>query len=117
MSFPGILGERATGLASRPAGATRVDGSPVAICRLKRVASDLRGDISDRLPVIPAEKNGKRIACIGAGPASLTVANDLMPLGYSVTIFEQFDKPGGLMRSNIPSFRLPEERARRRDPA
>ena len=58
---------------------------------------------------IPIEKNGKRVACIGAGPASLTVANDLMPIGYEVTIFEQYDKPGGLMRSNIPSFRLPEE--------
>ena len=59
--------------------------------------------------MIPSEKNGKRVACIGAGPSSLTVANDLMPLGYEVTIFEQYDKPGGLMRSNIPSFRLPEE--------
>src|ERR1019366_1575401 len=86
----------------------RVDGKPVAICRLKRVASDLRDeDISMLLPKIPTEKNGKRIACIGAGPASLTVANDLMPLGYEVTIFEAMDKPGGLMRSNIPSFRLP----------
>jgi NADPH-dependent glutamate synthase beta subunit-like oxidoreductase/ferredoxin len=81
----------------------------VAICRLKRVAADHKGDISGRLPSIPAEKNGKRIACIGAGPASLTVANDLMPLGYEVTIFEQHDKPGGLMRTNIPAFRLPEE--------
>jgi NADPH-dependent glutamate synthase beta subunit-like oxidoreductase/ferredoxin len=86
-----------------------VDGDPVAICRLKRVAADHKGDISARLPAIPSEKNGKRIACIGAGPASLTVANDLMPLGYEVTIFERHDKPGGLMRTNIPSFRLPEE--------
>ena len=60
------------------------------------------------LPKIPAKKNGKRIALVGCGPASLTVCNDLMPLGYSATIFEKFDKPGGLMRSNIPSFRLPE---------
>ena len=82
---------------------------PVAICRLKRVAADLRGDIADLLPRIPAKKNGKRVACIGAGPASLTVANDLMPHGYSVTIFEKYDKPGGLMRTNIPSFRLPEQ--------
>jgi NADPH-dependent glutamate synthase beta subunit-like oxidoreductase len=82
---------------------------PVAICRLKRVAADLRGDISDRLPRAPKVKNGKRVACIGAGPASLTVANDLMPHGYSVTIFEKYDKPGGLMRTNIPSFRLPEQ--------
>ena len=60
------------------------------------------------LPKAPARKNGKRIACIGAGPASLTVANDLMPLGYEVTIFEKWHTPGGLMRTNIPSFRLPE---------
>jgi NADPH-dependent glutamate synthase beta subunit-like oxidoreductase len=82
---------------------------PVAICRLKRVAADHRDDITDRLPRIPGVKNGKRVACIGAGPASLTVANDLMPHGYSVTIFEKYDKPGGLMRTNIPSFRLPEQ--------
>src|SRR5262249_29938192 len=85
----------------------RLDGKPVAICRLKRVAADHRGEFADRLPKIPAKKNGKRIACIGAGPATLTVANDLMPLGYDVTIFEKHDKPGGLMRTNIPSFRLP----------
>ena len=82
---------------------------PVAICRLKRVAADRRGDISALLPRAPQVKNGKRVACIGAGPASLTVANDLMPHGYAVTIFEKFDKPGGLMRTNIPSFRLPEQ--------
>ena len=83
--------------------------TPVAICRLKRVASDHKGDISERLPKAPAVKNGKRIACIGAGPSSLTVANDLMPQGYSITILERYDKPGGLMRTNIPSFRLPEQ--------
>jgi NADPH-dependent glutamate synthase beta subunit-like oxidoreductase/ferredoxin len=81
---------------------------PVAICRLKRVAADLKGEISHLLPKIPKQSNGKRIALIGAGPASLTVANDLRPLGYEVTLFEKLDKPGGLMRSNIPSFRLPE---------
>jgi formate dehydrogenase (NADP+) beta subunit len=107
--FPGILGRTCDRPCEPACRRDRVDGAPVAICRLKRVASDLRGDISDRLPKIPSEKNGKRIACIGAGPSSLTVANDLMPLGYEVTIFEQYDKPGGLMRSNIPSFRLPEE--------
>jgi NADPH-dependent glutamate synthase beta subunit-like oxidoreductase/ferredoxin len=85
-----------------------VDGSPVAICRLKRVAADLKNDISDRLPAIPTQKNGKRVACVGAGPASLTVANDLMPLGYEIVMFEQYDRPGGLMRTNIPEFRLPE---------
>jgi NADPH-dependent glutamate synthase beta subunit-like oxidoreductase/ferredoxin len=107
--FPGILGRTCDRPCEPACRRERVDGSPVAICRLKRVASDLRGDITDRLPEIPSVKNGKRVACIGAGPASLTVANDLMPLGYDVVIFEQFDKPGGLMRSNIPSFRLPEE--------
>jgi NADPH-dependent glutamate synthase beta subunit-like oxidoreductase/ferredoxin len=81
----------------------------VAICRLKRVAADLKGEIEHLLPRIPEQKNGRRIACIGAGPASLTVANDLMPLGYDVTIFEKLNKPGGLMRSNIPAFRLPEK--------
>jgi formate dehydrogenase (NADP+) beta subunit len=84
------------------------DHKPVAICRLKRVAADLRGDISHLLPKIPKQPSGKRIALIGAGPASLTVANDLRPLGYQVTLFEKQDKPGGLMRTNIPSFRLPE---------
>ncbi len=107
--FPGVLGRTCDRPCEPACRRDRVDGSPVAICRLKRVASDLKGDIGDRLPAIPQVKNGKRVACIGAGPSSLTVANDLMPIGYSVTIFEQFDKPGGLMRSNIPSFRLPEE--------
>ncbi len=105
--FPGILGRTCDRPCEPACRRDRVDGKPVAICRLKRVAADMRDDISDRLPSIPIEKNGKRIACIGAGPASLTVANDLMPLGYNVTIFEAMDQPGGLMRSNIPSFRLP----------
>jgi formate dehydrogenase beta subunit len=107
--FPGILGRTCDRPCEPACRRERVDGDPVAICRLKRVASDLKGDIKDRLPSIPEVKNGKRVACVGAGPASLTVANDLMPLGYEVTIFEKYDKPGGLMRSNIPSFRLPEE--------
>jgi NADPH-dependent glutamate synthase beta subunit-like oxidoreductase/ferredoxin len=106
--FPGILGRTCDRPCEPACRRDRVDGKPVAICRLKRVASDLRDeDISMLLPKIPTKKNGKRIACIGAGPASLTVANDLMPLGFEVTIFEAMDKPGGLMRSNIPSFRLP----------
>ncbi len=106
--FPAILGRTCDRPCEPACRRRRVDGKPVAICRLKRVAADLRGEIADLLPRIPQKKNGKRIACIGAGPASLTVANDLMPLGYQVTIFEKQDKPGGLMRSNIPSFRLPE---------
>jgi NADPH-dependent glutamate synthase beta subunit-like oxidoreductase/ferredoxin len=105
--FPAILGRTCDRPCEPACRRDRVDGTPVAICRLKRVAADLRGDISDRLPVIPSFKNGKRIACVGAGPASLTVANDLLPLGYDVTIFEQHATPGGLMRTNIPAFRLP----------
>jgi NADPH-dependent glutamate synthase beta subunit-like oxidoreductase/ferredoxin len=105
--FPGILGRTCDRPCEPACRRERVDGQPVAICRLKRVASDLRGDITERLPLIPKTKNGKKIACIGAGPASLTVANDLMPIGYEVTIFEALAEPGGLMRTNIPSFRLP----------
>ena len=106
--FPAILGRTCDRPCEPACRRGRLDGKPVAICRLKRVAADLRGEIADRLPKIPARKNGRRIACIGAGPASLTIANDLLPLGYEVTIFEKQDKPGGLMRSNIPAFRLPE---------
>jgi formate dehydrogenase (NADP+) beta subunit len=105
--FPGILGRTCDRPCEPACRRTRVDGKPVAICRLKRVAADNRGDISDRLPTAPAAKSGRRIACVGAGPASLTVANDLMPLGYEVTIFEKLSRPGGLMRTNIPAFRLP----------
>jgi len=108
--FPAILGRTCDRPCEPACRRGRLESDkPVAICRLKRVAADLRGDVTPMLPKIPAKKNGKRIAMVGAGPASLTVANDLMPLGYSVTIFEKFDKPGGLMRSNIPSFRLPEK--------
>jgi formate dehydrogenase (NADP+) beta subunit len=105
--FPGILGRVCDRPCEPACRRTRVEEKPVAICRLKRVAADHRDDISNRLPKIPQLKNGKRVALIGAGCASLTVANDLMPLGYEVTIFEQATEPGGLMRSNIPSFRLP----------
>ncbi|MFN7976759.1 MAG: FAD-dependent oxidoreductase [Vicinamibacterales bacterium] len=108
--FPGILGRTCDRPCEPACRRTRVDGKPVAICRLKRVAADHKTDgIKARLPKAPTEKNGKKVALIGAGPASLTVANDLMPLGYSVTLFEKFDRPGGLMRVNIPSFRLPAE--------
>ncbi|MSV35661.1 MAG: 4Fe-4S dicluster domain-containing protein [Bryobacterales bacterium] len=106
--FPGILGRTCDRPCEPACRRGRLDGKPVAICRLKRVAADLKGEIGHLLPRAPEKKNGKRVACIGAGPASLTVANDLMPLGYEVVIFEKYDKPGGLMRSNIPSFRLPE---------
>jgi formate dehydrogenase (NADP+) beta subunit len=107
--FPGILGRTCDRPCEPACRRERLDGKPVAICRLKRVAADHRGQVKHLLPQVPALKNGKRVACVGAGPASLTVANDLLPLGYHVTIFEKQDKPGGLMRSNIPSFRLPEQ--------
>lgn len=107
--FPAVLGRTCDRPCEPACRRQRVDGAPVAICRLKRVAADLRGEIDHLLPQIPERSNGKRIALIGAGPASLTVANDLRPLGYEVTIFEKQAKPGGLMRTNIPSFRLPEK--------
>ena len=105
--FPGVLGRTCDRPCEPACRRGRLDGKPVAICRLKRVAADHAGDISDLLPQAPAKKNGKRVACVGAGPSSLTVANDLLPHGYEVDIYEKYDKPGGLMRSNIPSFRLP----------
>ncbi|HEY7498860.1 MAG TPA: FAD-dependent oxidoreductase [Vicinamibacterales bacterium] len=107
--FPGILGRTCDRPCEPACRRTRVDGKPVAICRLKRVAADRRGEVKHLLPQIPTKKNGKKIGCIGAGPASLTVANDLMPLGYEVTILEKLPRPGGLMRINIPAFRLPEQ--------
>ncbi|MGH9221321.1 MAG: FAD-dependent oxidoreductase [Vicinamibacterales bacterium] len=107
--FPGILGRTCDRPCEPACRRTRVDGKPVAICRLKRVAADHKDDITHRLPKPPAAKNGKKVALIGAGPAALTVANDLMPLGYQCTIFERQPRPGGLMRINIPAFRLPEE--------
>jgi NADPH-dependent glutamate synthase beta subunit-like oxidoreductase/ferredoxin len=106
--FPGILGRVCDRPCEPACRRGRVEAEPVAICRLKRIAADHRDDVTDRLPRAPKQKNGKRVVCIGAGPASLTVANDLMPLGYEVTIFEKWGTPGGLMRTNIPAFRLPE---------
>ncbi len=105
--FPGILGRVCDRPCEPACRRGRIDEEPVAICRLKRVAADLRDDVSDLLPSIPEQKNGKRVALIGAGCASLAVANDLMPLGYEVVIYEALDIAGGLMRTNIPSFRLP----------
>ncbi len=105
--FPGILGRVCDRPCEPACRRGRVEDKPVAICRLKRVAADHRDDISDRLPKAPKKKNGKKIALIGAGCASLTVANDLLPLGYEITIFEALNTTGGLMRTNIPQFRLP----------
>ncbi|MGH8284088.1 MAG: FAD-dependent oxidoreductase [Gammaproteobacteria bacterium] len=105
--FPGILGRTCDRPCEPACRRSRVDEKPVAICRLKRVAADYKGDIVERLPKVPKHKNGKRIACVGAGCASLTVANDLLPLGYEIVMFEKQHEPGGLMRTNIPAFRLP----------
>lgn len=107
--FPGVLGRTCDRPCEPACRRGRVEEEPVAICRLKRVAADNKDSIADRLPQIPAEKNGKRIACIGAGPASLTVARDLMPLGYNIDIYDNQVAGGGMMRSQIPSFRLPIE--------
>ena len=107
--FPGILGRTCDRPCEPACRRSRVDGTPVAICRLKRGAADHRDEVKHLVPTAPTKKNGKKVALIGAGPASLTVANDLMPLGYQVTIFEKGPRPGGLMRINIPSFRLPEQ--------
>ena len=105
--FPGILGRVCDRPCEPACRRSRVEAEPVAICRLKRVAADLTDDIAARLPPVPLHRNGRRIVCVGAGPASLTVADDLLPLGYEITILEALQEPGGLMRSNIPAFRLP----------
>ncbi len=113
--FPGILGRTCDRPCEPACRRGRVEEAqaerpePVAICRLKRVAADLKDDITQRLPRPAAVKNGKRIACVGAGPAALTVARDLAPLGYHVTVFDSDAKAGGMIRSQIPRFRLPEE--------
>jgi len=111
--FPGVLGRTCDRPCEPACRRGRVeDGEskePVAICRLKRVAADYKDDVSARMPKPAEKKNGKRIACVGAGPASLTVARDLAPLGYEVTVFDGEKKAGGFIRSQIPKFRLPEE--------
>ena len=106
--FPGVLGRVCDRPCEPACRRGRVEEKPVAICRLKRVASDNKEDITPFLPKIPHKKNGKRIALIGAGPASMTVARNLLPLGYDVVLYERDKKAGGMMRSQIPAFRLPE---------
>ena len=112
--FPGILGRTCDRPCEPACRRGRVEESngekpePVAICRLKRVAADNKDDIRPRLPKAPEKKNGKRIACIGAGPASLTVARDLLPLGYHVVVYDSDARAGGMIRTQIPRFRLPE---------
>jgi formate dehydrogenase beta subunit len=105
--FPGILGRTCDRPCEPACRRGRVEENPVAICRLKRVAADFKDDITHRLPR-PGPKNGKRIALIGGGPASLAVARDLAPLGYHCTVFDSDPKAGGMMRSQIPKFRLPD---------
>ncbi|WP_329655622.1 FAD-dependent oxidoreductase [Phenylobacterium sp.] len=107
--FPGILGRTCDRPCEPACRRGRVEEEPVAICRLKRVAADNKDDITARLPAPAAKSNGKRVAMVGAGPASLTVARDLAPLGYEITIFDGDAKAGGMIRSQIPRFRLPEE--------
>jgi NADPH-dependent glutamate synthase beta subunit-like oxidoreductase len=107
--FPGVLGRTCDRPCEPACRRGRVEEEPVAICRLKRVAADNKGDVKARLPKASSTRNGKRVALIGAGPASLTVARDLLPLGYQVVIYEQDAAAGGMMRTQIPKFRLPEK--------
>jgi formate dehydrogenase beta subunit len=106
--FPGVLGRTCDRPCEPACRRGRVEAEPVAICRLKRVAADYKGDITARLPRPAERSNGKRIALIGAGPASLTVARDLAPLGYELVVFDSDPRSGGMIRSQIPKFRLPE---------
>ena len=105
--FPGILGRTCDRPCEPACRRVRTEEKPVAICRLKRVAADHKGDITPFLPNVPKEKNGKRIALLGAGPASLAVARDLLPFGYEIDMFDRDPAGGGMMRSQIPAFRLP----------
>src|SRR5947199_3250345 len=106
--FPGILGRTCDRPCEPACRRGRVEAEPVAICRLKRVAADYKDDIRDRLPKAPTARNGKRIALVGAGPASLTVARDLLPYGYHVVVYDGDPKAGGMIGTQIPSFRQPE---------
>src|SRR3954452_15804177 len=105
--FPGILGRTCDRPCEPACRRGRVEETPVAICRLKRVAADFKDDVKHRMPR-PSAKNGKRIGIVGGGPASLSVARDLAPLGYHCTVFDQDPKAGGMMRTQIPKFRLPD---------
>lgn len=106
--FPGVLGRTCDRPCEPACRRGRIEDEPVAICRLKRVAADNKGDVSAFIPKAPAQKNGKRVALIGGGPASLTVARDLAPLGYEIDLYDEQEMGGGMMRSQIPAFRLPE---------
>ena len=106
--FPGILGRTCDRPCEPACRRGRVEKDPVAICRLKRVAADYKDDVSTRMPKKARIKNGKRIALVGGGPASLTVARDLAPLGYECVVFDGDPNAGGMMRTQIPKFRLPD---------
>ena len=105
--FPGVLGRTCDRPCEPACRRVRVEEEPVAICRLKRVAADHKGDVSEYIPTGPFPSNGKKVALIGGGPASLTVARDLAPLGYEIHLFDEQPAGGGMMRTQIPSFRLP----------
>ena len=107
--FPGVLGRTCDRPCEPACRRGRVEEKPVAICRLKRVAADNKGEVKHLMPQGPFPKNGKRVALIGGGPASLTVARDLAPLGYEIHLYDEWSKGGGMMRTQIPAFRLPEE--------
>ena len=107
--FPGILGRTCDRPCEPACRRGRIEEKPVAICRLKRVAADNKGEVRQHMPAVPTQKNGKKIALIGGGPASLTVARDLAPLGYELHLYDEWHKGGGMMRTQIPAFRLPEE--------
>ena len=106
--FPGILGRTCDRPCEPACRRGRIEEEPVAICRLKRVAADNKGEVKSLMPQAPSQKNGKKIALIGGGPASLTVARDLAPLGYEIHLYDEWNKGGGMMRTQIPAFRLPE---------
>ncbi len=106
--FPGVLGRTCDRPCEPACRRGRVEEEPVAICRLKRVAADNKEDVSNRIPRGPFSSNGKKVALVGAGPSSLTVARDLAPLGYEIHLYDDQELGGGMMRSQIPSFRLPE---------
>ena len=106
--FPGILGRTCDRPCEPACRRGRLEQEPVAICRLKRVAADNKGEVKHLMPQGPFKPNGKKVALIGAGPASLTVARDLAPLGYELHLYDEQKRGGGFMRSQIPAFRLPE---------
>ena len=106
--FPGVLGRTCDRPCEPACRRGRIDEEPVAICRLKRVAADNKGNVKARMPLPPVRKNGRKVCLIGGGPASLTVARDLAPLGYEIHLYDEWHKGGGMMRTQIPGFRLPE---------